>query len=258
MLLVETAIAVLAAIPLLYDQLPHLLDVLTTRTKEGTPADPNEVLSAVEPTIGFYLLIFILAYVSAGGCEEGMKYMLVNRVKRITPGFRDREGYLLYAVAGALGFSTVENIGYAFNTLTPWYAVLIGVLTRLLISTPIHVACAYLVGVGVVRREVYGEPLMLWRLLLVPVLLHGSFDFCLMIASVALDPEGVALLVVECVIVVVTAVALVAAIRVERRHIAGPPPPVLPVTAEAGRAGQYSGMLDRQQGRGEGEMAVLV
>ena len=265
-LLLESAVALLAAIPLLYDQLPRIIDALRNRpspsTTSSTPSDPTaDVLAVIDPTPGFFLLLFVLAYISAGGCEEGMKYVLTNRVKRVTPGFRDREGYLLYAVAGALGFSTVENVGYAFQTVTPWYAVMIGVLTRMVISTPIHVACAYLVGVGVVRREVYGERLPLWRILALPVLLHGSFDFSLLLFGVTLEPDTVTLLLVECGVIAVTAMALLVVVRMERRHIAGPPPPLLPTAEEPAAAAAAGGQVSapaRPVGRGEGEMVGLL
>jgi RsiW-degrading membrane proteinase PrsW (M82 family) len=235
-LLIETLIAVAAIVPLLWDQLSTLGDALLP--KDGQPSSPKsaeEILALVQPTVGFYVLLFVLAYISAGCCEEGMKYVLATRVKRWTPNFRDREGFLLYAVAGALGFSTVENIGYSFNSLSPWYQALVGVVTRVLISTPIHLGCAYLVGVGVVRREVYGEPLPLWRVMVLPILLHGTFDFSLMIAAVNLDLDSVALLVVECVVVATTGVLIGLAIRQERKHIAADPPALLPTAMNVGQ-----------------------
>jgi RsiW-degrading membrane proteinase PrsW (M82 family) len=249
-LLVETAIAIVAIIPLLWDQLPTLMEEFIPQG-DGVSKDANDIFSAVKPTVGFYVLIFILAYISAGCCEEGMKYILATRVKKWTPGFRDRDGFLLYAVAGALGFSTVENIGYAFNSLTPWYAALVGVLTRVIISTPIHVCCAYLVGIGVVRRDVFGERLRLWRILAVPVVLHGSFDFFLMIAAATLESDSLDLLLIECAVVAVTGVALGLAIRWEKRKIAGEPPSLLPSAAAAGGGGGGDG------GGGSGGQAEL-
>ena len=250
-LVVESVIAIAAVIPLLWDQLSTLMDALVPKDGQTAPASAEEILGLVKPTVGFYILLFVLAYISAGCCEEGMKYVLATRVKRWTPNFRNREGFLLYALAGALGFSTVENIGYAFNSLTPWYAPLVGVLTRVLISTPIHLACAYLVGIGVVRREVYGEPLPLWRVLGLPILLHGSFDFSLMIAAVNMDSDSVELLIIECVVVAVTAAVFALAIWRERKHIAADPPALLPTAMSAGQP-----VMNERQGRDAGLLAA--
>jgi len=40
-----------------------------------------------------------------------MKYYFINSVKHSRPEFNDWSGFLVYAVAPALGFSTMENIG---------------------------------------------------------------------------------------------------------------------------------------------------
>jgi RsiW-degrading membrane proteinase PrsW (M82 family) len=63
---------------------------------------------------------------------------------------------LLYAVTGALGFSTVENFGYTMQVTG--IDVLWTALQRIALSTPLHLTCAYLIGVGVVKRDVGFNP----------------------------------------------------------------------------------------------------
>ena len=231
-LLAESVIALIGAVITIWPQLSNVWEAMKQSQSGDQQQQLEQLLSSVELTPGVYVLLFIIAYISAGLVEESMKYVLTSRISRVTPGYRDKRGFLLYAVAGAVGFSTIENIGYSFQTLSPWWQVLLGVAVRVFISSPVHVACALLVGIGVVRREVFGQRVPLWRILCLPVLLHGSFDFFLMLGAVLLPSDGWELLVVEIVVVVVIAVLLVTALVIEKRHIAGEPPAgSLPITA---------------------------
>ena len=115
---------------------------------DGEAPDGMEFLNLpVSPALIISLLL--LSYVTAGGTEESLKYYLTNSVKKHRPRYASRQppalalvwglicfvsltlpwlcctlpyslcvcsykvvyGYLLYAVASALGFSTMENIG---------------------------------------------------------------------------------------------------------------------------------------------------
>ena len=241
-LLLESLLTLIFASVTLYWQMDEVAKWLlqqggTTVTDGGDASDPFAFLSK---TAGFFIFIFLVAFVVAGCVEESMKYALTIRIKRVTPGFADRTGFLLYAVTAALGFSTLENIGYAFQVTTPALAVLLNVASRVLISTPLHIGCGYLTGIGVVRRDVYGEPLPLWRIMGLPVLLHGGFDFFLILAA-SLMADDWPLLGVELAVVVVAFSAIGVAIRLEKRHINGPPP-VLP-TVLSGVAADDSGAV---------------
>lgn len=48
---------------------------------------------------------------------------------------------------------------------------------RAFIATPLHVLTGYLIGLQVVRRDVFGERLSLFRVMGWSVFFHGSFDF---------------------------------------------------------------------------------
>ena len=94
----------------------------------------------VKRSVGYFFFLFLMSYLIAGGTEEAMKYRLLRRVRNHRPEFsewkvyfwisfffsflfrsllsrrcHDAQGYLVYAVAPALGFSTVENVGYSFQ-----------------------------------------------------------------------------------------------------------------------------------------------
>lgn len=99
-------------------------------------------------------------------------------------------GYLLYAVASALGFSTMENIGYVLTGALnkggddSALGVFLNTCGRAFISTPLHVMTGYLIGLQVVRRDVFGESLPLWRVMGWSVFFHGTFDFGLFVIMV--------------------------------------------------------------------------
>ena len=229
----ETLLTVVFASFTLYWQLDELAKWLL---QQGGPSgaigtaggDSSDPFGFISKTVGFFFFIFLVAFCVAGCVEESLKYALTVRIKRLTPGFADRNGFLLYAATAALGFSTFENIGYAYIVTAPALAVLLNIASRVLVSTPLHVCCGFLTGIGVVRRDVYGEKLPLWRVMALPVAIHGAFDFFLILAA-ALMADDWPLLGVEAAIVVATFVALGVAIWLEMRHISGAPP-VLPTS----------------------------
>ena len=227
-LLLESLLTIIFAAFTLYWQMDEVVKWLLQqgRANASDVEEASDPFAFLSKTAGFFIFIFLVAFIVAGCVEEAMKYALTVRIKRVTPGFADRSGFLLYAVTAALGFSTLENIGYAFQVTAPFYAVLLNIASRILISTPLHLGCGYLTGIGVVRRDVYGEPLPLWRIMGLPVLLHGGFDFFLILAA-SLMADDWPLLGVELAIVAVAFTSIGLAIRLDKRHINGPPP-VLP------------------------------
>ncbi len=64
---------------------------------------------------GFYLFLALLAYFVAAGTEETMKYCTPLRFQACKHS-PSKYAYLICALAAALGFSTMENVGYAFNS----------------------------------------------------------------------------------------------------------------------------------------------
>lgn len=87
---------------------------------------------------------------------------------------------LLYSIVPALGFSTVENIAYflsqtsdfSWSNIPIWYAILVA-LGRICISTPFHCMTAYLIGIGMIRRDILHERLSWKNIMMYPILFHG-------------------------------------------------------------------------------------
>lgn len=126
--------------------------------------------------------------------EESGKYYVLNKITKNHYAFNYTFDAVVYAVTVSLGFATLENILY----------VLVGgigtALLRAVMSVPGHAIF------GVFMGYYYGISKMKHRkkigVLLVPVLLHGFYDFCLNMNHPAFF---VAFLMFEIIITIVAA-----------------------------------------------------
>lgn len=128
--------------------------------------------------------IAIENFVIVAGVEETCKRFPVRKYLWSDPAFNYRFDAVVYCVFSALGFAALENVfyvaQYGFGTA----------LVRALLSVPGHCFFAVYMGVylgeakraercgNLVRRETF-----LRYSLLVPMLLHGFWDFCLSFES---------------------------------------------------------------------------
>jgi len=193
-MLIEGVITVLFIVIILPDALRQLVKGLgedpskSPTSPDGRKNPPGLEFLSLPESAPLFIFLFLLAYVSAGGVEESLKYYLTRKVNKLRPAYKNIRGITLYAVAAALGFSTVENIGYVSSgaAMDPSFlAVFVNALGRVLISTPLHLMCGYLMALRLCRREVLGElSLGRFRLLFPSVFWHGSFDFFLFVIMV--------------------------------------------------------------------------
>lgn len=222
-LVLESVLTVLFAIVCFNNQLQRYLaewsDAISgqpdTAENKHTFDPTND--SSIPHDAFYYVFLWLLCYVSAGCVEEGLKYWAINRVKQYRPTIKSESAYIYYAVAIALGFSTIENIGYLFNTCVEADAVweiALSAVERVCISTPLHVMTSVLIGIGVIRRDLQNEPLKLRQIMLLPVIYHGSFDFGLMcISSVNEQIGDISSLMLTLVYVAVVELSLALTIR---------------------------------------------
>ena len=138
------------------------------------------ILSSAVPDTGSMLYLFIDNFILTALVEEGGKYFVLKKVTWKNKEFNYTFDGVVYAVVVSLGFATFENILYVFQNG-------IGTaITRAIFSVPGHVIDAIFMGYfyGLARyaegvgeeREVKAH---LREALLIPVLLHGFYDFCL-------------------------------------------------------------------------------
>jgi RsiW-degrading membrane proteinase PrsW (M82 family)/DNA-directed RNA polymerase subunit RPC12/RpoP len=115
------------------------------------------------------------AFIVAGMTEELGKFLVVRLFIYKSPYFDDSTDGIIYASAAALGFATLENVGYALSY--SWQII----LARGPISTFAHVLFSVIWGYPLALRKI-GHPratLYVWLGLIGAMVAHGFFDFFL-------------------------------------------------------------------------------
>lgn len=129
------------------------------------------------PTLGGALYE---GFVVAALTEESMKLLFLWLFLRKNPYFDERMDCIVYACCVSMGFAGVENIGYLFDNLEELAEV---ATSRAILAVPGHFFDAVFMGYFM-SMAIWGRPerkKLNWVLtLLVPVLLHGIYDACLM------------------------------------------------------------------------------
>ena len=130
-----------------------------------------------------YSYIFYMSFIVAGITEEGLKAMIfIPNILR-EKSFNEKLDGIIYSILLSLGFATVENIIYILFEDTK-IAFEVGII-RGIISIPAHVVFGITMGyyISKYKFESKTEPKRkyLALALLYPILLHGVFDFILMI-----------------------------------------------------------------------------
>ena len=86
-------------------------------------------------------------------------------------------------VSVSLGFACCENLAYVFVYSPPSLGIEISTLLARSLF-PVHPLCAAIQSIGVCKRDLEGDKRFgLGRIILPAILLHGSFDFVLMVAA---------------------------------------------------------------------------
>ena len=120
-------------------------------------------------------------YVVAGLSEELFKLLLLLLVIWRSRHFDEYFDGIVYAAFLSLGFACVENIGYVMSGED----VMSTALMRGLLAVPAHFLFAVTMGyyVSLAKFDPAGRRGYLWKALLFPVLLHGTYDALLMVSS---------------------------------------------------------------------------
>jgi len=119
------------------------------------------------------------AFVVAGFTEELFKFLALYWLVWKSPSFNEKFDGIVYAVFVSLGFAGLENVIYVLDG---------GIQTaviRAITAVPAHaifgVTMGYYLGIAHMYSELKGK--YLGRALLVPIVLHGIYDFILMAES---------------------------------------------------------------------------
>ncbi|MGV8145724.1 MAG: PrsW family intramembrane metalloprotease [Alkaliphilus sp.] len=130
---------------------------------------------------GGILSVAFVAFIVAGLVEEYAKRAVTLHIAYKNKNFNERIDGIVYSVFSALGFATVENIMYIIFVYTGNFYV--GIM-RGVLSVPAHVLFAITMGyyISLAKFEINTKLRRgyLLKSLMIPVLLHGSFNFILM------------------------------------------------------------------------------
>lgn len=136
---------------------------------------------------GSFLYHAIEAFLIVAVAEEGFKYYFLKKTTWNHPAFDYRFDAVVYAVFVSLGFATIENILYVWGSQIESGTGLQLSVYRGVLSVPAH--CVFAVAMGIhygAAKYAQGheqfdlEEAGLRKAFFVPVLMHGFFDFALM------------------------------------------------------------------------------
>lgn len=142
----------------------------------------ESLLIKVNIWTGYSYLIYI-SFIVAALTEEGLKASVLIPFLLKEKNFNEKLDGIIYSIFLSLGFATVENIIYViYENSSQVFEV---GLTRGIISIPAHIMFAITMGYYISKYKFSTEKLKkreyLIMSVLLPIILHGIFDFILMI-----------------------------------------------------------------------------
>lgn len=147
------------------------------------------VLSA-NSTKSTFIELLIYTFIGVALVEEGSKLLMVYSIGYKNKEFDEIYDIIIYAVFVALGFAAFENILYVFGNDTIAGSIKTGVL-RAVLSVPGHACDGLFMGyylslakISELQNQKEMSKKYLLKSLLIPTILHGTYDFCLLINNV--------------------------------------------------------------------------
>lgn len=164
-----------------------LLKVFFLGTLCAIPAIILEsLLSAFAPGCDFPVFNGLYnGFVVAGFSEELCKLLMLRKAIWKNKDFNEYFDGIVYAAFVSLGFAGLENVMYVFNQTDFYQAISTGAV-RAVMSVPGHFLFAVVMGYyfALAKFQPEHRSANMFKALLYPALLHGTFDALLMI------PEG--------------------------------------------------------------------
>lgn len=134
-------------------------------------------LMGVMPEMGKVGSAAYQAFLVAGGTEEIFKFLALYLLIWKSPHFNEQFDGIVYAVFVSLGFAAVENVMYVMDGGFHTAAV------RAITAVPAHAIFGITMGyyLGIARRYSELSRGYILKALTVPILIHGIYDFILMV-----------------------------------------------------------------------------
>ena len=154
--------------------------LISTYGYEGTLSEIISILYVK----GRYLDIGIIAFLMVALIEEGYKFIFLLIGSWKNKNFNYRYDAIVYAVFLSLGFATIENIYYILNHGSNV------ALLRGLVAVPAHAIFAIISGLFLgfakensVKKKKGKMAICMFFAFILPILLHGLYDFVLFIGD---------------------------------------------------------------------------
>ncbi|MFA7562000.1 MAG: PrsW family glutamic-type intramembrane protease [Methanoculleus sp.] len=144
----------------------------------------------VEGFFGLFIVSpLIMGVIVAPIVEEYSKYWIVRRFAYPDGRFDEPMDGIVYAASVALGFASLENVIYIFTAyMTTPSLVLDTVAIRAIFSVPGHALFSSAFGYALGRAKFMAadlRPGVILRGLALAMVLHGTFNFLLILADIA-------------------------------------------------------------------------
>ena len=125
-----------------------------------------------------FVYLFVYSFVFVGLLEEVAKFLSTMIIMKIDKHFNSYFDSIVYAAFVAMGFACLENIIYIVNDNFNINTVIL----RAVFSVPSHVIFSVFMGkfIELFRTKEKGRVLYLLLAVIIPVLLHGLYDFVLL------------------------------------------------------------------------------
>lgn len=121
------------------------------------------------------------AFIVAGLTEESIKFIIVMKTAFRSKYYDEKLDGIVYCVFASLGFATAENLLYIFSRSDNF---LYTGITRAILSVPAHMLFAitmgYYLSLSKFTKNRVKALVFLIEALIVPILLHGIYDYILM------------------------------------------------------------------------------
>ena len=116
------------------------------------------------------LILFLYFLLGIGLVEEVSKYLAVRVYAYRSAHFDEAIDGIVFGVAAALGFATVENVLYVFQ-----FGIVTGVV-RAIVTVPGHAFWGAIMGFYLGQAKVQNKPTLVIQGLGIAALFHGLFD----------------------------------------------------------------------------------
>jgi RsiW-degrading membrane proteinase PrsW (M82 family) len=137
----------------------------------------ERLLMRMMPSFGQVAEAAYQAFIVAGFTEELFKFLALYLLVWRSPSFNEKFDGIVYAVFVSLGFAAVENVMYVMDG--GYQTAIVRAITAVPAHALFGITMGYYFGIAHMYSELRSSYLI--KALLMPILLHGIYDFILMV-----------------------------------------------------------------------------